>query len=155
MLNFSHICLYFNDLIRTYFCEIYVILWDLIEGKTTKFLIPITVGPGLLPVDRPVDRGRSRLTGPVNRHAQTCMATWAGRPVDRLGRPLESFALWNWPRSTAESCCSLYLVTVDRAVDRWLNGHKNDRWPVDWKDISALSRLPTGRIFESYKYAFS
>ena len=38
MLNFSHTYLLFKDLIRTYFCKIYVILWDLIEIKKTKFL---------------------------------------------------------------------------------------------------------------------
>ena len=40
VLNFYHTYLYFRDLIRTDFCEIYEILWDLIEDKIPKFLIP-------------------------------------------------------------------------------------------------------------------
>ena len=39
MLNFSHTYLYFKHLKRTYFCEIYVILWNLIGNKKTSFSI--------------------------------------------------------------------------------------------------------------------
>ena len=37
MLNFCHTYLYFKYIIRTYFCGIYVILWDLIEVKNPSF----------------------------------------------------------------------------------------------------------------------
>ena len=37
MLNFSHTYLYFKDLIRTYFCEIYVYFIGFYEGKKTSF----------------------------------------------------------------------------------------------------------------------
>ena len=40
MLNFTHTYLYFIDLIRTYFFEIYVILWDLIGIKQLCFQVP-------------------------------------------------------------------------------------------------------------------
>ena len=36
-MNFSHTYFYFKDLKRTYFCGIYVILWDLIEVKNSSF----------------------------------------------------------------------------------------------------------------------
>ena len=122
----------------------------------------------------PVDRGRSQSTGPVNRRAQTCTQPWDGGPVDRAVNRPESSAIWKWPRSTGrelllsahspgrpggrptESRCSLFPGPVARAVDRWHNCHKNDRWPVaravDRKVISDLSWLPTGRILRGYKY---
>ena len=120
-------------------------------------------GPGCLPVDRTVDQGRRRSTGPIDRCVQTCTSQKAGGPVDRADRPPESLLSENGPGRPngrlAESCCSLFPVPVDRAVDRWLNGHKNDCWlvdrAVDRKVISDLSRLPTSRILEGYKYAFS
>ena len=37
VLNFYHTYLYFKDIIRTDFCGIYVILWDLIEDKNPSF----------------------------------------------------------------------------------------------------------------------
>ena len=37
VLNFYHTYLYFKDLIRTDFREIYVILWDLFEVKKSSF----------------------------------------------------------------------------------------------------------------------
>ena len=37
VLNFTHTYLYFKDLIKTDFCGIYVILWDLMEVKNPSF----------------------------------------------------------------------------------------------------------------------
>ena len=37
MLNFYHTYWYFKDIIRTDFCEIYVILWDLFDNKRQVF----------------------------------------------------------------------------------------------------------------------
>ena len=65
---------------------------------------------------------------------------------------LKSTPLSGGGRSTGRSTDDFGPVdrVVDRAVDRGLNGQKNDRWPVDRavdrKGISALSWLPTGRI---------
>ena len=38
--EFCHTYLYFKDLIRTYFCEIYVYFMGFLEGKKDKFSIP-------------------------------------------------------------------------------------------------------------------
>ena len=146
-----------------------MILWDLIDIKKTKFLIP-----------KICDLTFCRSTGLVDRCAQTCTGHLAGGP--------ESSALWIWPRSTGRSTgrelCYLYpglgrprgrptkstplsgggrstdsFGPIDRAVDQRHNGHKNDRWPVDRavdrKGSFALSWLPTGRFLRGYKYAFS
>ena len=62
MLNSSHTYLYFKDLIRTYFCGIYVILWDLFDNKKTSFLIPKNLTwpsagrPDGRPLQKSVDR---------------------------------------------------------------------------------------------------
>ena len=78
----SHI-LYLKDLIRTYFCEIYVILWDLIEIKKTSFQYPnpqpdCTGGrPNGRPDQESADRnGRPMCTSRAQRPAI--------RPVDRV-----------------------------------------------------------------------
>ena len=69
--------------IESYFCGIYVILWDFIEGKKNQVLIPIIVWPGLLPVDR---SGRPMCTN-VHSH----FGWWASRPTGRptVGNPAE------------------------------------------------------------------
>ena len=124
------------------------------------FLIPKNLWPGLLPVDR----DRSRSTGPVDRCAQTCIATLAGGPIDRPGQPLESSALWIWPRSTGRSTGRELLLSVsrprstvdrqrasalciqasvDRRIDRWHNDLKSDRRPVDRQQDLLLSWPPT------------
>ena len=86
-----------------------------------------------------------------------CMrtSTW---PANSVGRPhgrrsTESTPLSSGGQSIGRSTVGFGIV--DQAVDRRHNSHKNDRWPVDRKGNSALSRLPTGRFFEGYKYAFS
>ena len=128
MLNFSHTYLYFKDLIRTYFCGIYVILWDLIEDKRHVFN-SLKIGPGLLPVDR---------------RAQTCTV------VGLVGQ--RALLSGNGPGRPTESCCSLYPVPVDRAVDRWHNGHKNDRWPVDRRGNFALVCCQRADLVWGYIY---
>jgi len=112
-----------------------------------------------LPVDQTVDRCRSR-SADVHKRAQAIVLVGRSTRRSTVQRALLSGSGPGRPGGRpAESCCSLNPVPVDRAVDRWLNGQKNDRWPVDRavdrKVISDLSRLPTGRIFKSYKYAFS
>ena len=112
MLNFSHTCLYFKNLIRTYFCEIYVILWDLIEVKKTKFLIPKICDLALCrSTGRSIETEDGRLMC-TNVHSHL-----AGGPVDRPVRPSrefcyldlapvdrpESSALWIQPRSIGRS----------------------------------------------------
>ena len=119
--------------------------------QNAKFSIPIKAGPGLLPVDRTVDRCRSRSTDVHKRARQLGLV---GRSIGRstIQRALLSGNGPGRPAGRpAESWCSLYPVPVD-----WRhNGHKNDRWPVDRavdrKGISALSRLPTGRFLEGIK----
>ena len=65
-----------------------------------------------------------------------CRST--GRSTETVGRPVRSTdvhkraqAIWLEGRSTARELCSLDLAPVDRAVDRWHNDQKSDRWPVD------------------------
>ena len=50
---------------------------------------------------------------PVDRERESCALCFS--PVDRTGRPTESFTLWLRPRSTVP-------------VDRLLNCRKSDRW---------------------------
>ena len=52
VLNFCHTYLYFKDLIRTYFCGIYVYFMRFFRRQKPKFLISKIVGLGCLPVDR-------------------------------------------------------------------------------------------------------
>ena len=65
----------------------------------------------LQPVDRPVDRSLKAVDRAVDRRAQTCTPSSGRWPVDRPGRPTG--------RPDRE-LCSLYLVSVDRLVDRSL-----------------------------------
>ena len=101
MLNFCHTYLYFKDLIRTDFCGIYAILWDLIKDKNSSFQSLYYFDLAVCLSAGPVDRGRGRSTGLVDRRAQNAHAAQAGRPVDRVGRPSKSF-------------CSLEMASVDR-----------------------------------------
>jgi len=150
-----------------------VILWDLFDNKIPKFFIP-KYWTSLLPSTGPVDRCRSQSTSPVDRLAEACMLAWTGGPVDQAVDCPESSAIWKWPRLTSrstgrelllfvsspgrptESRCSLFPGPVDRAVDRWHNGHKNDRWLVDWpvdrKVISDLCCYQQADLFWGYKY---
>ena len=118
MLNFCHTYLYFKDLIRTYFCGIYVYFMRFSSSQKDKFLNPINVDQAVCPLTGPVDRGRSRSTGPVDWRAQNVHAV---RTVGRLtvqrallfengpGRPAESSAL----------CIQSWSIgPVDRAIDR-------------------------------------
>ena len=62
-----------------------------------------------------------------------------GQSTDPVDRP-ESSALWKGPgRPDGESALCIQ-ATVDRPVDRWLNGQKSDRWPVD----QAVDLAPNG-----------
>ena len=137
MLNFSHTYLHFKDLIRTYFCEIYVFLWDLNGIKKTSFSI-------LKIPARLHWRSIGRSTGPgvgnrTSRLMCTRTYTWpaysAGRP---RGRPTESTQLSGAGRSIGGTTVrNMTIALVDRAVN--------------WKVIFDLSRLPTGRFFWGYK----
>ena len=131
MLIFGHTCLVFKDLVRTYFCEIYVILWDLIEIKKTKFLIPkyVTWPSAGRPDGRPRQKSIDRSGQPMCTNVHRSFGWRAGRPT----------------RSTVREFCSMDLAPVDRAVDRqrasalciqasvdrWHISQKSDRWPVD------------------------
>ena len=86
----------------------------LLKVKRPSFNPLKDVGPGLLPVDRTVDRDRSRSTGPVDRCAQMCTVCLAGGPVDRPGRLPENTALWIWPRSTGRSTGRELLLSISR-----------------------------------------
>ena len=116
-------------------------------GGRRSTVIIMTVGP---PVDRSVDRrlktesrALCRSTGRSTVQRALLSGNGPGRPA---GRP-------------AESSCSLYPVPIDRAVDRWHNGYKNDRWPVDRvvdrKGNSALCQTANGQILVGYKYPSS
>ena len=113
-----------------------------------KQICPLAAGKGsfALPVDRPtvtfltvVPRSTALSQQSTSPHPRVGCSQSVDRAVDR-----------------PESRCSLFLGPVDRAVDRWLNGHKNDHWlvdrAVDRNDSFALSWLPTGRFLRGYKY---
>ena len=76
-----------------------------------------------------------RSTGPVlgrparsiNVHRTCTKASHLGRSTARS--TTESTPLSGRGRSTGRS--TVGFGPVNRAVDRWLNGHKNDHWPVD------------------------
>ena len=57
-----------------------------------------------------------------------------GRSTNQVDRP-ESSALWKAPVDRAadrtERLALYILASVGRPVDRWHNGLKYDRWPVD------------------------
>jgi len=105
VLIFSHTYLLFKDLARTYFCEIYVILWDFIRVKKIRFqllkFLARSTGPG---VGRP-----NRSTDMHERHAQASHSRPVDRTVDRLKAP------------------NSRVLAGDRAVDRRHNGQKYDR----------------------------
>ena len=127
MLNFTHTYLYFKDLIKTDFCEIYVILWDLIEVKNPSFqslkcLTWLSAGrqdrSTVAEVGRPTCTGRARSPG------------WeAGRPGRSTAR--EFLLSGNGPGRPVDCSALCFQFSVDRSVDRWINGHNYDRWPVD------------------------
>ena len=115
MLIFSHTCLVFKDLIRIYFCEIYVILWDLIGIKLpsfhTYFSQPDCSGdrPDGRPDQESVDRhGRPMCTGRAQRPAYS-----AGRP---RGRPTENTPLSDGGRSIGGT--TVIKMTVNRSTGR-------------------------------------
>ena len=77
----------------------------------------------------------------ICRSTQDVHAARAGGPVDQAVDHPESSALWKWPRSTGRELCSLYPVSVDRAVDR--------------KGKSALSSCQRADLDWGYKYPIS
>ena len=83
MLIFGHTCLVFKDLIRTYFCGFYVILWDFIEVKKTSFSIPQNPSQTDWRSTEPVDRISGRSIGTVDRCARGRAHGQPTRPVDR------------------------------------------------------------------------
>ena len=126
MLIFSHTYLLFKDLLRTYFCEIYVILWDLIGIKLTKFSVPNypARSTGDRPDGRPdqesVDRtGRPMWTRNVHRPALK-----AGRPGDR---PTESTQV-----SGAASRPGGRLIDLARSTGRSTGGSTVRKMTVGW-----------------------
>ena len=129
-----------------------MILLDLIGVKKISFQYPKSQPDytGGRPDGRPAQWS-------VDHHGRPMCTRRAQRPSDLAGRPCgrptEVTPLSGGGRSTGRSTVGF------GPVDRRHNGHKNDRRPVDRtvdrKGNSALSRLPTGRIFEGYKYAFS
>ena len=108
----------------------------------------------------PVDRARSRSTGRSTDVHKTCTTIWL------VG--------WSTGRSTVREPCSLDLALVDRAVnrpessalwirphrwavDRWHNGQKSDRWPVDravdWQHDFLLCWTPTASFWRPIYWA--
>ena len=75
-----------------------------------------------------------RPTRSTDVHRRACQFWQEGRPTDPVDRP-ESSALWKAPVDRAvdrtERLALCILASVDRPVDRWHNGLKYDRWPVD------------------------
>ena len=100
MLNFFHTYLYFKDLTRTYFCGIYVILWDFVEVKKSKFLIPKICDLAFCRLTgRSTEKevGRPVRSIDVHKHARPFrLEVRSTGPVDCP----ESSAIWKWSRST-------------------------------------------------------
>jgi len=108
-----------------------MILWEFILSQNDLVFNPRNSLTWLLPADR---TGRQGLKS-VDWRAQTCTPVLAGGPVDWPGRPPESFCSLESPGQPdgrpVESSALCSRVSVDRPVDRWLNGQKSDSWPVD------------------------
>ena len=79
----------------------------------------------------------------------------SGRPV---GRPPESFCSLESPGRPggrpAESSALCIHATVDRLIDRWLNGQKSDRWPVDWAVDRQVILAVTTNFWSLFKGGF-
>ena len=93
MLNFSHTYLYLKDLIRTYFCGIYVVLWDFLVVKITKFSIP-----------KNLDLAFCRSTG-------RSTAAEVGRPVQSIDMHKRARQLELVGRSTRQSTVQRVLLS--------------------------------------------
>ena len=78
-----------------------------------------------------------------------------GRPTDPVDRP-ESSALWKGPGRPSgrpdRETYSLYLASVDRPVDRWHNGLKYDRWPIDRAVDRQVCQTPTASFSSPIKW---
>ena len=157
MLSFSQ--LYFKDLKRTYFCRIYVILWDFLEVKITKFLIPNLLD--WLSAGRPDRSTVTEVSRPV----------WSTDVYRTCTQPgLVGRSTGGQP---SRELCSLEMALVDRPVDRQraaalciqssstgrLTGGTTvikmtvgpvDR-AVDWKGKTALSCCQQADFLEGYK----
>ena len=118
MLKFYHTYLYFKDLIRTYFCGIYVILWDFLEVKITKFLI---LKMFVLAVCRSTGRsteaevGRPVWSTDVHR---TCTQPRLGRRSTARELLLSRNGPGRPPDRPTESSALCFHASVDRPVDR-------------------------------------
>ena len=118
MLIFSHTC-GIQRLIKTYFCEIYEILWDLIGIKLTKFLIPLFLSRTNWRSTEPIDRTSSRSTGTVDRCARD---VHKGQPIQSVDRAVDwlKAPLSGGGRSTGLSTVGLTVrkVTIGRSTRR-------------------------------------
>ena len=116
------------------------------------FSIPIIVGPGCLPVDR----GRSRPTGPIDGRTQTCTQPRLGGQLTVRELLLSGNGPGRPPGRPAESSALCFQCPVDRPIDWWLNGHNYDRWPVDRpvdrRGNLGFSRLQRAEFCGGYEY---
>ena len=90
------------------------------------------------PAGRPSKKSVDRA---VDRCEQTCTAK--GRSTAR--EPLLSE---NGPVDRAVDRRVICQFTVDRPVDRWHNGQKSNRWPVDRQQGDLLSWPPTATFLK-------
>ena len=120
---------------------------------------------------RPDRSTEAEVGRPTCTDVHAAMGWWAGRSGCRLFRELCYLKMAPVDRPVdRQEFCSLYPALVDRAVDRpeshcslapgpvdrWHNGHKNDRWsvdrPVDQKGKNALSYCQRADLFWGYIY---
>ena len=90
----------------------------------------------------------------VDRRARTCTAKGRSTTRSTTREPLLS---GNGPIDQAVDRCVICQFTVDRPVDRWHNGQKSDRWPVDRavdrQQFRLLSWTPTTTFLKPIKGA--
>jgi len=132
VLNFCHTYLLFKDLKRTYFCGTYVILWDLIGIKLTKFSY-------LFFSARLLWRSTGQLTGPGvgSPSRSTDLHGTCTKASHSASRPTESTPPSGGGQSTGRSTVS--FGPVDRAID--------PRHNVIKMTVGRSTRQPTRRAF--------
>ena len=147
MILYKHVCLS-KYIGKTIFVDFSIFYGILFQPKRPSFkpLKDFCLASAGRPDGRPQPEvGRPSRSTDVHRRARPCLA---GGPVDRPGRPSRELCSLERPRSTGRSTGRRDLLSVswprstDR-VDRWLNGLKYDRWPVDRAVDRQACQTPT------------
>ena len=128
-----------------------MILCDFIWAKMIKFSFPkicFLASAGRPDWSTELEVGRPSRSADVHR---MCTPVWLeGQSTDPVDR--RELLLSGKPRSTGRELCSLSSATVDRPVDRSLNGQNSDRWPVDRAIDRQANLAPTASFSSSINW---